>query len=74
MAKSLKDANWGSGGCACFVAAAFTFASFVITGVASSPHGYTIKGWGALLGSAFLFALGLISIGVWFALKVARRR
>ena len=74
MAKSLKGANWGTGGCMCFIVAGFTFASFLLTGGASSPHGHKVKGLGALLGSAFMFLLGLISVGVWLALKLTRGR
>ena len=74
MAKSLRDANWGSGGIACFIMAGFTFASYLLTGGASSPHGHTVKGVGALLMVLFLCLLGLLSLGVWLALKVTRDR
>ena len=75
MAKSLRDANWGAGGLLCVFLAVANFVAYLTTGSGlPSRMGHNVKGVGAVLGSLFFLFLGLVSICVWFALKVSRRR
>jgi len=75
MAKSVKNGNWGCIGLMCILFSIANFVVYLLTGRGiQSPMGHNVKGVGAVLGSAFFFLLGLASIGIWFALKMARRR